>query len=277
MSSYFTTYYSAATNIITTALPLAVMVSAPLTQLLIDIYGWRGALLLFSGLNLHYVVAAALLKSSNQILTDSKGVSYKPLTKNSDDAGGYVFRSMLSICFETMWNVSLLKNGRFLIVLVVSAVSGYMLNGWVVYLVSIGQSKGLSPYDAANVATISGVGAVLIRITLAIFKEETSYRHLFLIGSMLGIISYGGMYFTTSFWLLSLYAVILGISYGILGSQMYIGANTVVEKDDAVGAVVWLHLALGFGYISSGYISGKFHFIHISFSCAPMPFFFMFS
>ena len=272
ISSYFTAYYSAATNIITTALPLAVMVSAPLTQLLVDIYGWRGTLLLFSGLNFHYIAAAALLKSSNQIPSDTKRVSYKPLTKNVDDTGGHEFRNMLSICFKTLWIVSLFKNGHFLISLVVSIVSGYMLNGWVVYLVSIGQSKGLSPYDAANVATISGVGAVLIRITLAACKEKTSYRYLILIGSILGMISYGGMYFATSFWLLSLYGVTLGISYGILGTQMYIGANNAVEKDDAVGAVAWLHLALGLGYISSGYVSGKFHCKHITLNCAPMPF-----
>ena len=147
-----------------------------------------------------------------------------------------------------------------MIVLVVSLVAGYAFNGWAVYLVSIGQSKGLSPSDAANVATVSGVGAILMRIILATFTDTISYKHLILIGSALGIISFGGMYFTTSFWLLSLYGITLGFSYGLLGSMTYVGTNAIVEKDDAVGAVAWLNLAYGLGYITSGYVSGKFYF-----------------
>ena len=259
ISSYFTTYYDVAFNTITTALPLAVMVSAPLTQLLIDIYGWRSTLLLFGGLNLHYVAAAAVLKPSRQIQLDEKQIRYKPLINKSDDVQPSECRNVLSICFDAKWNASVLRNGRFLVVLIVSTGSGYLLNGWVVYLVSIGQSKGLSPHDAANVATISGVGTILTRIILAILQEKTSYREFLLTGLVLGIISYGGMYFATSFGLLSLYSIALGISYGFLGSQIYIWANAIVEKDDSVGAVAWIHLAYGLGYIASGYISGKFH------------------
>ena len=39
ISSYFTAYYNVAFNIIATSFPLAIMVSAPLTQLLIDLDG----------------------------------------------------------------------------------------------------------------------------------------------------------------------------------------------------------------------------------------------
>ena len=270
-SFYFTTYYNAAINIIIAAFPLAVMVSAPLTQLLIDIYGWRGAMLLFSVLNLHYIAAAALLKPSNQIWTDNKGASYKPLTRVglSHDAVGCEFRNILSSCFDAIYNVTfLLKNGRFLIFLAVSMISGYNFNGWVVYLVSIAQSKGLSPIDAARVATISGVGAIFIRIILATVQGKTFYRELILTGSVLGIISYGGMYFPTSFWLLSMYSITLGISCGLVGAQVYVGVNAIVAKDDAVGAVAWINLAFGLGYIASGYVSGKFYFIYVSFSRA---------
>ena len=51
----------------------------------------------------------------------------------------------------------------------------------------------------------------------------------------------------------------MGISYGFLGTQIYIWANDIVETDEAVSAVAWIHLADGVGYIASGYISGKFH------------------
>ena len=267
ISSYFTTYYNVAANIVTAALPLAIMVSAPLTQLLIDICGWRGTVLLFSGFNLHYIAAAAMLKSSKQIQADKVRNVYKPLTNESADIKGCEYRNMFKICFESMWDGSLFKNGRFLIVLVVSTVTGYIFNGWVVYLVSIMQSKGLSPSDAANVTTFSGVGAVLARIILAIVREKTSYRHLFVIGLAFGVTSYGGMYFATSYWSLSLCSLTVGISYGILGTQGYIAANEIIGKEDAVSSVAWINITHGVGSIASGYVSGKF--IHICFSSIP--------
>ena len=269
-SVYFTTYYNAAANIVTAAFPLAVIVSAPLTQLLIDTYGWRGTMLLFSGLNLHYIAAAALLNPTNQIRTDYKGAFYKPLTRAPDAAANSceLKSGLISRCLDAVCNVtSLLKNGRFLIFLVINMMSGYNFNGWVVYLVSIAQSKGLSPSDAANVATLGGVGAIFITIILAIVQRNNSYRELILIGLVFGIISYGGMFFPTSFWLLSLCSFTLGISCGIVGAQVLIGANAVVPKDDAVGALAWLNLAFGLGYITSGYVSGKLSFIQVSFSC----------
>ena len=70
--SYFTTYYNVAFNMVVTAPPVAIMISAPLTQLLIDTYGWRNTLILFSILNLHYIVGAAVLKPSSQIQTDER-------------------------------------------------------------------------------------------------------------------------------------------------------------------------------------------------------------
>ena len=268
VSSYFNMYYDVAMNIIGTAVPLGIMVSAPVTQLFIDIYGWRSTLILFGGLNLHYIAAAVVLKPSNPIQTDEKRILYKPLSKESDDVQSSECRNVSSICFGAKWNVSLFRNGRFLVVLAVSIGSGYLLNGWVVYLVSIVQSKGLSPHDAASVATISGVGAILVRTILSIIKGKTYHRELLFTSIVLAIISYGGMYFATSFWLLSLFSVTLGISYGFLGIQIYIWANDIVGKDDAVGAVAWIHLAYGVGYIASGYISGKFH---LSYSILSTP------
>ena len=255
---YFTTYKNVATNIITTSLPLAIMASAPLTQLLIDIYGWRGAMLLLSGLNLHYIAAAAVLKPSQQIQTNYNCISYKRLQNEQDDIKG---GRNENICnnLKYLFNVSLLLNGHFLSVLIMNMITGYTFNGWVVYLVSIVQSKGLTAHDAANVASVSGFGAFLIRIILAVVQgKATYYKQLFFLGSILAVISYGGMYFATSFWLLSLFSLTLGLGYSIQGSQMYNAANATVEKDYAVGAVAWINVVYGVGYISSGYISGKF-------------------
>ena len=255
--SYFTTYKNVATNVITTSLPLSIMVSAPMTQLLIDIYGWRGAMLLLSALNLHYIAAAAVLEPLKQCQTVNHGISYERLQNKESDIKGAGSENIYSH-LKSLLNLPIFKNGPFLIVLFVCLISAYSVNGWIVYLVSIVQSKGLTAYDAANVATISGVGAFLIRIVLAFVQgKATYYKQLFFIGSILVMISYGGMYIANSFWLISLFSLTLGIGFSIQSSQMYNAVYATVEKDDAVGAVAWLNVAFGVGYIASGYISGK--------------------
>ena len=218
-------------------------------------------MLLLSGLNLHYIAAAAVLRPLKQIQTDYNDIPYKKLQNEQDDDKHDKDGRYENICsnLKSLLNVSLFVNGPFLSVLIISMITGYTFNGWMVYLVSILQSKELTPYDAANVATISGLGAFIIRIVLALVQgKATYYKQLFFIGAVSAMISYGGMYFATSFWVLSLFSLTLGVGYSIQSSQIYNATYATVEKDDAVGAVAWINLIHGFGYITSGYISGKF-------------------
>ncbi|XP_072044901.1 monocarboxylate transporter 11-like [Amphiura filiformis] len=273
LSSYFIKYYSAAANIITTATPLSIMCFAPLTQLFIDIYGWRGTMILLAGLNFHYVAAAAMLRPIRQVRTvhHESRPTYQSLKERDADvekdesivkseSGDEKSTSDITKeCLTGVFNISLLKNGSFIVVLIVSTIIGYGFNGWVVYLVSFAQSKGLSPYDAATVATISGVGSFLIRFAMAFLQGKTSYRLLFYFGSILYVLSYAGLYFATTFVGVSFVSLILGFGYGILGTQIYIAANVTVGKDEVVSAVAWIHMLHGIGYLANGYITGWLH------------------
>ncbi|XP_072044941.1 monocarboxylate transporter 2-like [Amphiura filiformis] len=257
--AYFTKHYTIVVNIVKTGLPLAVLSFAPMTQLFIDTYGWRGAMLLLGALKFHYVVAAALLRPPLE-QPNQDDMSYECIDDSSDtesdnDSSNDGF---VKTCLSDTFNKSLLTNGAFLIVLLMSVVNGYIFNGLVVYLVSIAQSKGLSPYDAATVATISGLGILLIRITMAIFQGKTSYRHLFYVGSILAVTSYTGMYFANSFLTLCLASFTLGAADGIIGSQVFIGVYATAGKEDAIKAVAWASIFKGIGYLSCGYISGKY-------------------
>ena len=256
--SYFSVYKNVATNIITISPPLSIMVSAPLTQLLIDIYGWRGAMLLLGGLNLHYITAAAVLKPVIKDEIEYHEISEHSFQNKQSDIKKCKYEH-INIFLESILNVSFLKNVSFLIVLIISMISGYTFNGWMVYLVSILQRKGLTAFEAANSATISGLGAFLIRIVLAVIQgKATYYKQLFCIGTVLVMMSFGGMYFATSFWFVSWFSLTLGVGYSMQGSQTYNAAYAIVDKDDVVGAVAWISLSHGLGYITSGYISGKF-------------------
>ncbi|XP_072044959.1 monocarboxylate transporter 12-like [Amphiura filiformis] len=225
-----------------------------MTQLFIDTYGWQGAMLLIGGLNLHFVVAAALLRPTQQIQAFSiNSKTYESLEDSSkhqetDDNSS-------TSCLDII-NVSLLKNGAFIVVLIVTGLTAYAYNGWVIYLISFAQSKGLSQDDAAIVAIISGLGALVVRLLMATLPGKITPRLYLYVGSVLVMLSYVGFYFATSFLTVSFASFCLGVGLGITGTQAYVAANATIRTDEAVSAVAWIHVFLGAGYIISGYVTG---------------------
>ncbi|XP_072037141.1 monocarboxylate transporter 2-like [Amphiura filiformis] len=253
ISSYFIEYH-AATSVITTGLPLAIMSFAPMTQIFIDTYGWRGAMLLLGGLNIHFVAAAALLKPTEHIQTYSNDATYESLEKSNK--AGEDNTNRFTACFKDIINISLLKNSSFIIVLFVAGIASYSFNGWVVYLISFARSKGLSPADAAIVATTSGVGSFVIRPLMALLQGQISPRQLLYVGSALVALSYAGFYFATTFLTVCSVSFVLGAGLSIVGTEVYVAAYDIIREDDAVSAVAWIHLFFGIGYIISGYVTG---------------------
>ena len=61
LASYFHERYSIAIAFAQTGISAGIIAIPLLTELLIDIYGWRGSMLLLGGINLHLVVSGALL------------------------------------------------------------------------------------------------------------------------------------------------------------------------------------------------------------------------
>ena len=252
ISSYFTTYYHAATNIVTTGLPSAITIFAPVTQLFIDTYGWRGTMILLGGINFHCVAAGAILKPVKQTQVPYKNLKNGFHDGNVNDGD----RDNVNICFKDMFNTLLFRNGSFNVLLLFQLLSGYVFNGWVVYFVSFGLSKGLTSQSAANVPLFSGIAVFIVRGGSSLVSNPPPARHLLYIGALLEGISFAGLYFADTFWTLSLASFIFGLGYGIVGSQIYIAVNDVITKENTVGAIAWIQLLHGVGYIISGYVTG---------------------
>lgn len=61
LSVYFEKYYALAVGIAMCGISLGIMISAPLTQFLLDMYGWRGTILIWAAFCSHFVISGALL------------------------------------------------------------------------------------------------------------------------------------------------------------------------------------------------------------------------
>ncbi|XP_072018518.1 monocarboxylate transporter 11-like [Amphiura filiformis] len=62
LAQYFERHYSLAVGIVYASASFGLMVAAPVAQLLLDTYGWRGTLLILGGINFHLLFSGSLLR-----------------------------------------------------------------------------------------------------------------------------------------------------------------------------------------------------------------------
>ena len=144
---------------------ILIFIFALLNLMLLDTYGWRGSLLLLSGLLLHSVPFSAVIsfqtsekQGYNTIFDSIESVPDAELEEDTcttsilNKASKKIGFSLVSrMCFVTR-------------VLVPSLVVGYTLIGWMIYMVSFAIYKSASLKEAAIVVTSGGIGMLLARI-----------------------------------------------------------------------------------------------------------------
>ena len=84
LGDYFDTYYVFAASVAGTGSALGITVFAPLTQLLLDIYGWRGAMLIIGGLALNLKVCGSNVSFKKVKVS----LDYQSIDNGSSQNGG---------------------------------------------------------------------------------------------------------------------------------------------------------------------------------------------
>ncbi|XP_022079697.1 monocarboxylate transporter 12-like [Acanthaster planci] len=128
---------------------VALLVFAPMTQLFLDTYGWRGATLLVAGVCANSIPCAALVRVT-------KKSSYQPLScSNEDETASLETKSCHSyigtLC-AGLWKVAgfgIVFELNFIILYLCRFSMNIAYNSWMVYFVPHLQAKGFSPQVAA--------------------------------------------------------------------------------------------------------------------------------
>ncbi len=131
---YFDKYYNEAVNICCFGTSLAIIISPPITQILLDLYGWRGALLLLCGLNLHTIPCGALFNHSDKLM-HQEGTKPTLDMVETKSQPGWVRQNLntFSQIFDTRMLISLPFVSRLTIP---GIVHGYLMESWLIYIVS---------------------------------------------------------------------------------------------------------------------------------------------
>ncbi|XP_038051467.1 monocarboxylate transporter 12-B-like [Patiria miniata] len=163
---YFQEKYALAVFISSSGSPVGMMLYGPITQVLMDTYGWRGAMLLLGGFSFHLVLGGMLVRrptASYQEVPDheehhtidgknSPGISTdeaKPTKRVVSNPLNSVFSAL---CLEVFFSAD------FMILAAKRMLYSIAFGGSVIYIVPNGLALGLTTSEVAFLTTAWGVG-----------------------------------------------------------------------------------------------------------------------
>ena len=255
---HFDKYYTFAVGIYSCGTGLGMMILPILTQFFLDTYGWRGAILLLSGLACHSVPCGALLKSIKN--TDEANKRLMKHTEQHSEENKDINECDLYKDIGKAFGLQLLTKASFVSeVLVPGFVWGYTITGWMIYMVSFAVSKGLSVREGSIVATSGGIGVIAVRIAIPLLHKVMTYKQIMYGSSVLIAVSLILTSVIEDNVTLNVISVMYGLGNGALGGELYISAKVNSKDSEFFYAVSWLHMAYGLASILTGFVTGTFH------------------
>ncbi len=254
---YFDVYYKLAVAVYCCGSGIAIIVMPILTQFLLNIYGWRGTLLLLTGVNAQSIVCGALLPFQDVLQNQNDEIT---LLQNSRNITSQQAKSKSKTLkkSDAVLNLTLFTNITFMLqVMIPGFVWGYTYNAWLIYIVSFALSNGASIREASIVATSGGIGLTVVRALMPLLQRVLTDKQLMHISSYITAISLSLNIFLNDFMSLCFTSLVFGAGFGILGAELYVIVKGVVYEADYVIAVAWLNLVCGFASIASGFLTGN--------------------
>ena len=262
---YFDKYFDIANGIAHAGLSFGVMVMSPLTQFFLEIYGWRGTMIIIAAFNAHTIAIGALLKPV-PTLPDS---SQSKLSSHNIIAHSKSRRNQLNIIktiVET-FDLDFFKNSTFASVMCATFGNGFYYTGWLIYLVPHAKDLGFSPYAASALATSGGVGNLVGSCAFPIVSKVFSSKRMIYIFHLLASVSLAidpifslGPYYTG----LMASSFLLNFANGVWNCAINKVCAEVLPKSSYHSSLNWAFFNYGIASVISGFISGMLSSLRIS-------------
>ncbi|XP_038065005.1 monocarboxylate transporter 12-like [Patiria miniata] len=269
----FTTNYATAVGIGTSGAAIGMVTAGPFTQLLLDTYGWRGALLILGGLTLHLGVCGALLRplstetqmngnyrsvspdADGETQVSSSDVPGTDSSKQTSRLGA--FKDALSAQLKH-FGFSVCFQVSFWITTVVFTCSRFVSDHWLIYYVSQAEAKGFSPYEAVTFTTAAGVGNIVFK---AVFGPVVDRGLLRMRPAMVLMITLGSLSllitpWVNSYWLMMIDAVVYFGGAGVLVALNDLYTRELLGTDLLACAFAWMELVTAMLSFSLGFLPG---------------------
>ncbi|XP_072037130.1 monocarboxylate transporter 6-like [Amphiura filiformis] len=252
---YFDKYYKIAVSIYCCTSAVGILAMPLLTQIFYDSCGWRGALILICGIGLHSIPLGALLHSGTDHQQTNLDENNPLIISNCSQLGGLNPDEKKK---QEFWKILVLRHNipLFTRVLVPGLVYGYVLHGWMIYIVTFAIANGASGQEASIVASCGGIGVLIIRILRPFVDHILTYKQIMISSSVLGAASLVLTTIFTRIVEMSLASIFFGIAIGALGTEIYILTKYVADEDQYYNVLSLFHLSVGYSSVISGIFTG---------------------
>lgn len=236
-----------ATGLAVSGAGVSSLVFSPLFQYLVDLYGWRGALMLVAGLSLNLVVSGILLR---------------PLVLEGDQApSNKATRSSWLQTLASLFSLELLHHGPFMrfVLVFVLIDTGYFVP--YAHLVAHAREVGCDEYQAASLMSIAAIADLCGRVLASWLANYGLFRHLFHHLTLWTVLTGASVALVP---LAHSYALLLplGIGYGFFAGALvpfqFSCLVEIVGTAHVLGALGLMHMLESVGALVGTPLSGKY-------------------
>ena len=256
---------------------LGIIVFPPLTQVLLDTYGWRNTLLLLGAIYSHTLISGILFRSPSYEQKFSLVATNDDLDENDScletndsendtftwmdlplEGSGYSTKRKFDILYFT--GLHLFKNFSFLANCAVSLSASCAFTGWVIYFVPHCLTKGLTPQEASLLASIAGFAYLLGCLVYIPFvsKQLISARGYIYISCAMVSISLIADTFSLTYATILLSNTCFAFSFSAIHPLVDVCLKPVVGEENLSKAFGWQVAVGGIFRIFSGFLVGKY-------------------
>ncbi|CAG02046.1 unnamed protein product [Tetraodon nigroviridis] len=218
ISRYFHVRRPLANGLAMAGSPVFLSSLAPLNQFLLDMYGWRGTLLILGGLLLNCCVAGALMRP----------VRLPPVTSPADKEKEMEKDPICSSCVKNargILDLSIFKDRGFLIYLIGNVMFFFGAYAPFLFLAEYAVSQGVDEYSAALLLSIVGFVDIFTRPTTGLVANCKQIRprvqYLFSFAVILNGLSHLVFPPLKGYAYLVIYAIFFGWSFGMVFALIF--------------------------------------------------------
>ncbi|XP_022098550.1 monocarboxylate transporter 13-like isoform X2 [Acanthaster planci] len=295
ISRYFDKRYSMANGLAYSGSGVGILTLAPLSQVLIDTYGWRGALSIIGAMCLHVTACGALLRPLRGYDHGKKdeekhaiGRRYQRIPSNCDENGidscadteedtitpgamglsepekeckRSCCRSCCSSCWESsegILGLSLFTEPPFVLLMVVQFCGRFTYMGWLIYLIPHAIEKGISPIDATFLASVAGVTNIIARASHGVLVDRKclTATQLLAVAAILAAVSLLLDPVLNTFNTLTAASLAYGLASGIYFPISVVVVKEAVNPAKFANALGWSYGFAGVGRMLAGFVTG---------------------
>ncbi|XP_072023975.1 monocarboxylate transporter 12-like isoform X2 [Amphiura filiformis] len=261
VKDFFEKKFAMANGIAFTGGAIGMTVLAPIIEVLINTYGWRGAMLIFASMNFNMCIGGALMIQHERSHISAKQDKQKE--HNTSGSPSQRIDKILGLLkdFTNNLGFSVLYNHRILFTyLTAMMIHELVLCGWVLFLVSYTITVGYTAQVASFLSALGGGGALLGRLVAGPFIDKGFISGhmafiIFLVGGAVMMFCYP---FVDAYWLLSLVSLMSGFFLGSTSPIYVVLLKEILRNDESgfSGSMGLQYMFRSVGMLAGGPLTG---------------------